>query len=88
MQRRRSTHPVPVPGSRATLPGLAGTHVLQAASLDGEKILWTAVSDLPCLPTSPKYMVALQGILEDCLAYEPKSRPKLSELLQDLRFVS
>jgi hypothetical protein len=86
MQRRRSKDPVPVPGSRYTLPGLADKHVLEAAEVDGERVPWAIAPDLPWLPTV-ELEQAVRRVMVECLAYLPESRPKLTALGQSLRCV-
>ena len=86
MQRRRSKDPVPVPGSRMTLPGLADKHVLEAAEVDGERVSWAIAPDLPWLSTV-ELEQAVRRVMVDCLAYLPESRPKLTALGESLRCV-
>ena len=84
ISRRRSTAPVPVPGSRA--PGLADKHVLEAAEVDGERVPWAIAPDLPWLSTV-ELEQAVRRVMVDCLAYLPESRPKLTALGESLRCV-
>lgn len=86
MQRRRSSDPVPVPGFRATLPGLATKNVLEAAELDGERVPWAIAPDLPWL-CSTELEQALRRVMVHCLAYLPEARPKLAALEETLRYV-
>ena len=85
-QRRWSKHPVPVPGSRMTLPGLGDKHVLEAAEVDGERVPWAIAPDLPWLSTV-ELEQAVRDVMVECLAYLPESRPKLTALGQSLRCV-
>jgi len=86
IRRRRSTDPVTVPGSRAPQPGLADKHVLEAAEVDGERVPWAIVPDLPWLSTV-ELGQAVRRVMVDCLAYLPESRPKLTALGESLRCV-
>ncbi len=83
-QRRRSKDPVPVPGSRVTLPGLADKHVLEAAEVNGERVPWAIAPDLPWLSTV-ELEQAVRRVMVECLAYLPDSRPKLTALGESLR---
>jgi hypothetical protein len=85
-QRRRSAEPVPVPGLAATLPGLLNKHVLEAAALDGQRIPWSIVPDVPHLSTS-QLVEEAQGVMVACLAAEPSDRPRLLVLLESFKYV-
>jgi hypothetical protein len=79
IQRRRSVEPV------LTLPGLLNKHVLEAAVLDGQRIPWSVLPDVPGLSTSALEEGA-RGVMEACLAATPSDRPKLPALLEMFKY--
>ncbi len=82
-KRRATAGRVDIPGVRGGLPGLLGKSVLEVAADDGEPIPWCVRAE--GTPGGPGRLAELKALLEQCLATEPKARPKLPALLAAFR---
>ncbi len=80
--RRRSKEPVYVPGVPTPAPGLLGKSVLEAAEVDGVRVPWCVQEEE--LPGTPGRLLALQGLMTQCLQPDPRDRPLLPKVLDAL----
>jgi hypothetical protein len=74
-QRRCSSDPMRIPGSRVALPGLLGKSTLEAAALDSEPVSWRVRMEEGSEGSAYR-LRELVVILEGCLEEDPGKRWK------------
>ncbi len=81
-QRLFSADPVEIPDSDATVPGLLHLNVLEALAAGERAVPWCVQAN--GAPGSAGRLEELKGLVGECLAGEPGSRPKLPALMATL----
>jgi hypothetical protein len=81
-QRLFSADPVEIPDCDATVPGLLRLNVLEALAAAKRAVPWCVQAD--GTPGSAGRLEELKGVVGECLAGEPRVRPKLPALLATL----